>query len=55
MSLFSRIQKIYRALTLQKVSKISVQAQEQEKPEESSRNYLNLYDMFLLVLRCLGQ
>ena len=46
MSLFSRIQKIYRALTSRKVSKISVQAQEQEKPEESSRNYFNLYEMY---------
>ena len=45
MSLFSRIQKIYRALTPRKVS-ISVQAREQEKPEESSRNYLNLYEMY---------
>ena len=46
MSLFSQIQKIYRALTSRKVSKISVQAQEQEKPEEGSRNYLNLYEMY---------
>ena len=46
MSLFSRIEKIYHALTQQKVSKISVQAQEQEKIEESSRNYLNLYEMY---------
>jgi len=46
MSLFSRIQKIYRALTPRKVSKISVQAREQEKPEESSRNYSSLYEMY---------